>query len=194
MDHHCPWMFNCIGHNNHRYFMMFIIYMWLGTSFVIHTQWARVMALLNATSESFLSFLENFGLRGTVQAAIDEGQPVGNESGFVIIVFFICVGVTVALTILGGWHLFLISVSETTIEFYLNKREAMRLRREGKKFHNAYSYGCINNWLFFLGLINGRTFLRNALLPSGHMPHHDGIGWEKDDILNYKDKPRAIPV
>ncbi|KAL5471524.1 hypothetical protein EMCRGX_G029647 [Ephydatia muelleri] len=165
MDHHCPWMFNCIGHYNHRYFMFFIIYMWLGTAFVIHTQWARVLVLLNTTSESFLSFLGNFGLRGTMETAIEAGPPVGNESGLVIMVFFICVGVTVALSILGGWHLFLISVSETTIEFYLNKREAMKLRKEGKKFHNAYSFGCINNWLFFLGLVNGR-----------------------------RDKPRAIPV
>ena len=67
-----------------------------------------------------------------METAIEAGPPVGNESGLVIMVFFICVGVTVALSILGGWHLFLISVSETTIEFYLNKREAMKLRKEGK--------------------------------------------------------------
>ena len=46
--------------------------------------------------------------------------------------WFICLGVIIALSILGGWHLYLISVSETTIEFYTNKRDARRLKQEGK--------------------------------------------------------------
>ena len=54
------------------------------------------------------------------------------ENSLVMTVFFVCVGVTAALTILGGWHVYLVSFSETTIEFYTNKRDAMRLRREGQ--------------------------------------------------------------
>ncbi len=46
--------------------------------------------------------------------------------------WFICLGVTIALAILGGWHLYLISVSETTIEFYTNKRDARLMKKEGK--------------------------------------------------------------
>jgi len=49
-----------------------------------------------------------------------------------VITFFVCLGVTIALTILGGWQVFLISMSETTIEFYTNKRDARALRKEGK--------------------------------------------------------------
>ena len=60
--------------------------------------------------------------------------PYGSrtEHSLVMVVFFVCVGVTGALTILGGWHLYLISFSETTIEFYTNKRDAMRMKREGQ--------------------------------------------------------------
>ena len=49
--------------------------------------------------------------------------------------WFVCIGVTISLSILGGWHLYLITVSETTIEFYTNKREARMMREEGKVFH-----------------------------------------------------------
>lgn len=37
MDHHCPWMNNCIGFFNHRYFVSFCVFMWLGTVYVSTT-------------------------------------------------------------------------------------------------------------------------------------------------------------
>lgn len=108
--------------------------------------------------------------------------------------WFICLGVTIALAILGGWHLYLVSVSETTIEFYTNKRDARRMREEGEEFTNRYSFGCLNNWTIFLGLVNGKRFIRHILLPSRHSPHHDGMDWDPQTLLCYKDKPRTLPV
>lgn len=29
MDHHCPWLNNCIGFQNRKYFMMLLMYSWL---------------------------------------------------------------------------------------------------------------------------------------------------------------------
>ena len=70
--------------------------------------------------------------RESVIAAEKFPEPSNLEGTLVVITFFVCVGVTIALTILGGWQIYLISRSETTIEFYTNKRDARVLRKEGK--------------------------------------------------------------
>jgi hypothetical protein len=40
MDHHCPWFNACVGHFNHRYFYLFMLYIWLGCIYVCAVAYA----------------------------------------------------------------------------------------------------------------------------------------------------------
>ena len=60
-----------------------------------------------------------------VQDAVLQDQLLyphrGNhEELLVLLVFFVCFAVTIALLLLGGWHIYLVTVAETSIEVQIN--------------------------------------------------------------------------
>ncbi|KXN73135.1 zf-DHHC-domain-containing protein [Conidiobolus coronatus NRRL 28638] len=59
MDHHCPWLNNCVGHHNYKYFLLFIFYTTLYTLYVFA---ASCPGVLNYFFGSGIVTLEEFQL------------------------------------------------------------------------------------------------------------------------------------
>lgn len=85
-----------------------------------------------------------------------------------------CVSVLFALGALIVMHGKNISRGETSVEAHINAS----LRKQDKnQFRNPYNFGKKKNWKLFLGLTQGRTFLRHVLFPSTHPPSGNGLTW-----------------
>lgn len=59
--------------------------------------------------------------------------------------FLICVSVLIAISILGGFHFYLLLTNQSTIEFQINTIQAREDRKNGLTWHNPYSLGCLKN-------------------------------------------------
>jgi len=200
-DHHCPWLNQCVGHYNRRYFFLYMVYTVIGVIFIIFFGigigyevlwlgdgggWQEFEELRGSPVRMNLSGhiipvteLEYSEL-GIAPAKHD--LPVGELNDptiykCVVFMAVICVSTFIALGALAFWHFRLISRGETSVESHVNKSEMKRLVTLGKNFVNPYDFGRSSNWRLFLGLTRGRSFWRHVLLPSIHEPEGDGIRW-----------------
>lgn len=107
----------------------------------------------------------------------------------VIFIAFIVTSVIMALGSMTIWHSLLITRGETSIESHINQSEAKRFRQLNMEYVNPYNFGRRKNWILFLGLVKGRTFLRHILLPSNHKPEGNGLNFPTvHDTKKHKDE------
>jgi len=148
------WFCNCVGFNNHKYFILIMFYLFLGCLYV------AVM--------SFLPF------RATTNFRVPWKEEVSR--GTIIFTFTITVSVSCALSFMLFWHLYLVFSGQTTIEFYFNRYQIQQLKYRGELFENEYDLGSRKNFQLFFG---GGKYWFSWLIPTTKPPPGDGINWIK---------------
>ncbi|KAJ2662808.1 palmitoyltransferase for Vac8p [Coemansia sp. RSA 1200] len=123
MDHHCPWINNCVGFNNQKPFLLFIAYSTLYCLDIAVTSLVFYLRLI-------------FNAPGTAEIDI---TPL-----FLII---LSLAFTMALIGFFGFHIYLTLNNLTTIESYErnNFRQEHDSRGSGKKHVNLFDLGAKKN-------------------------------------------------
>ncbi|XP_069580282.1 palmitoyltransferase ZDHHC12-A [Brachyistius frenatus] len=138
-DHHCPWMENCVGEKNHRWFVVYLLVQLLVLLWALHIALSGVSP--GASWELW------FRVNGFLLAALG---VVGLFSGVVLLLL--------------GCHLYLISINCTTWEFMSRHRIAYlkNCREEASPFDrgvvcNLWDFFCMCRTVMWEQLHRGNT-------------------------------------
>ncbi|ACO66019.1 predicted protein, partial [Micromonas commoda] len=117
MDHHCPWVNNCVGHRNYRYFFNFLAWLWLACALTVALTWRPAW----------------YGGRGLTTGLRSKTATLFSA---VLALSIFC-----AMCLMWFWHVYLVCTAQTTIDYYEFRDLRKEAKRRGVVWRNPHDLG-----------------------------------------------------
>lgn len=158
-DHHCPWINQCVGLGNERYFILFMLWMAIGSAFYVGSSWRIAWQAVRAKDTWDYALAPRVLYLVIYTKAAFMGTAVG---------------------LLACYQLWLVSRGETHTENQDNTHYNKIARRNGRSFVNVYDLGMLRNLQVFFNVGPGLDYpYYTLLLPMRIPPYSDGWHWAK---------------
>ncbi|KAK8869594.1 hypothetical protein IAR55_000161 [Kwoniella newhampshirensis] len=130
LDHHCPWIANCVGFSNQGHFIRFLVWVDIATSYHLLMMAGRVTSIARSYQQ----------------------EPSLSDMLFLIFNFAACVPVWLCVGMFSVYHIYLACGNSTTIEGWEKDKVATLVRRgKIKEIKYPYNIGFIKNIKSVLG-------------------------------------------
>jgi palmitoyltransferase len=151
-DHHCPWLNQCVGLGNERYFVLFMSWLCIACVIVTGSGWQvayQSIRLRDRVREKTLlrSVRENADIPSLLAG---QWPHPYTPRVFVLLTWVLAAVMAVGLGVMSMWQLVLVAHGETSVESHDNAHYEALSKRRGKSFANVYDLGPRRNLeLFF---------------------------------------------
>ncbi|XP_061347060.1 probable protein S-acyltransferase 15 isoform X1 [Gastrolobium bilobum] len=127
MDHHCLWINNCVGYWNYKAFFAFTLYASVASAY---------------STVLFISCVLQ-----------KDWEPIKGSSLklFYVMYGLMVVALTITLSTLSGWHVYLILHNMSTIEYYEGNRAKWLAMKSGQSYRHPFNIGAYKNITLILG-------------------------------------------